>query len=163
MIKTQIGRPLRYWTAGAACLLGLAFSADASARGYAAIGGRPANGADAACFVESWGGVQNNCKESKIWVLALPYDSTGRTNIQVAVRGVAGTPNKVGCTAYAVDPNGENAKQSTKVWSARLDGKTEPLKMQVDAHGWGGVYVMCTMDSGTLLRNIHFNQGNVPL
>src|SRR5262245_12399982 len=102
MITTNTRRLVRYWAAGAACLLGLATSEDASARGYAGIGGQPANGADASCFVESWGGVQNNCSSSKMWVLALPYDSVGKTNIQVAVRGVPSETRKVGCTAYSV-------------------------------------------------------------
>lgn len=145
------------------CGATLTASGEADARGFGAVGGFPTRGSDANCFTETWGGVTNTCSSRKGWVMALPYDSTGRTNVQVAAAGVKDSTKNVGCRTYAVDPNGLDPRQSSNVSTTKHDGKTEILKMSVNAHGYGAVYVICQLDPGTILRNVHFNQGNVPL
>lgn len=150
--KLLRGAAVAGWMA-AACLVS---AGDAQARGASAVAGTAAYGVDRDCFQEDYGGIRNTCSSEKVWVMPATYDNAGWMSVQVAAQGVAGTARRVRCEAWSVNHAGGAIRASGEKPTVRHDGRTELLKMGVHAHGWGGTYVYCRMDPGTLIRNFHY-------
>ena len=143
--------------AAAALIGGLTIAGQqaAEARGTGAIAGRAGLGHKTSCFNESNGGITNVCSTRESWVMPAIYDNAGVLWLQVRARGVQGTATAVRCTTWSVDPEAGNVRSSAAS-TREHTGATETLAMALQAHGYGATYVICSMDPGTVIRNLHY-------
>lgn len=133
-----------------------ALAGTAQARSQGAIAGRAANPADAACFVESLGGVRNACATARTYVMPIVYDDAGDRTLHVFARGVAGTARRVSCRAVTVDRAQGAFRSGALVSSVLHTGATEELNSTVNCHGWGACWAICTLDPNTLVHSLHW-------
>lgn len=135
----------------------IATPTDAEARSQSGMLGSARQSADVGCFLEANGGVkQDFCAGNKNWVIPLVVDNAGNHNIRVMAQGSGSGVNNVGCTAFSFNSSGgvtwgsfDDTELNTGAW--------EPLDVSVNAQGWGGTYLMCSMGPDTRILHVNYN------
>jgi hypothetical protein len=135
----------------------IATPTDAAARSQSGMLGSARSGADAACFLEANGGVHRvGCLgTAKSWVIPVVYDNAGNMNIRVMARGAGSGVNNVSCTAFSMTSGGAVVVGSWKKTTLNT-GAPEPLDVSVNAQGFGGTWVMCSMDPDTRILHTSY-------
>jgi hypothetical protein len=134
----------------------------ASARSQAAILGHERFGSQAGCFNEWLGGPTQVCDGRYEWDIPVVYDNSGWMNIRVSARGYTieqGTSvvvRRVDCQAFSVPSDGSSWIAGTMARTLLNNGAGESLVSTVFAHGFGGTWVRCGMETGTELFNVAY-------
>jgi hypothetical protein len=162
------------------CLGGLAAGAvlftgvqAAWARGSGAIIGTAQVGAQAACFMENWGGIQRidtspgaglaSCpspRQAVAWCAPLVYDNAGGRNVQVNVFG-DGADSEISCGAFSIAWDGGGTVWGSGDRSGNhvgRPGRNMAFSLGLPhAHGFGDAHVCCWMKPGSVFRSLHYN------